>query len=249
MSFDQEIEARLRKAVKRFWNTRETQAQKQGSSSGGKDAGARSAVTGGAQMNGFIDLVRELLCENGLPRASVYCEKCVELPGWYRPEKKWDLLVVSDGMLIAGIEFKSQVGSFGNNYNNRTEEAIGSATDIWSAYREGAFKPSARPWLGYLMFLEEAPGSLSPVRAKEPHFRVFPEFREASYAKRYEILLTKLVRERLYDAACFLMSNDADGGKGLYREPSPELSFRNFFASLVAKAIAVAKSAERAEAP
>ncbi len=39
--------------------------------------------------------------------------------------KKWDLLVV-EGCLIAAIEFKSQVGSFGNNYNNRTEEALGS---------------------------------------------------------------------------------------------------------------------------
>lgn len=130
--------------------------------------------------------------------------------------------------LLAGIEFKSQVGSFGNNYNNRTEEAIGSATDVWAAYREGAFKPSARPWLGYLMLLEEAPGSLAPVRAREPHFNVFPEFKESSYAKRYEILLTKLVRERLYDAACFLMSNAKGGPKGLYREPAPELNFQNF---------------------
>jgi len=193
-------------------------------------------------MNGFINLVRDLLCENGLPNAHVYCEKYVEIPGWYRPEKKWDLLVVSDGTLLAGIEFKSQVGSFGNNYNNRTEEAIGSATDIWTAYREGAFKPSARPWLGYLMLLEEAPGSLSPVRAREPHFKVFPEFKEASYAKRYEILLTKLVRERLYDAACFLMSNTAKGRKGIYREPAAELSFQNFIASLMAKVIAEAKS-------
>jgi hypothetical protein len=54
--------------------------------------------------------------------------------------------VVADGRLLAGVEFKSQVGSFGNNYNNRTEEAIGSATDIWAAYREGAFKPSVHGW-------------------------------------------------------------------------------------------------------
>lgn len=238
-----EIDTCLQTAVKRFWATRETQARKQGAASGNKDAGARSAVTGGAQMNGFVDLVRDLLCENGLPKADVYCEKRVELPGWYRPEKKWDLLVVSDGKLIAGIEFKSHVGSFGNNYNNRTEEAIGSAADIWSAYREGAFKPSARPWLGYLMLLEEAPRSLTPVRAREPHFEVFPEFKEASYAKRYEILLTKLVRERLYDAACFLMSNATDGRKGLYSEPAPELRFQNFATSLIAKAIANSRSA------
>ncbi len=244
MSPNSALDRRLRAAIKHFWNTRETQAQKQGALSGHRDAGARSAVTGGAQMNGFIDLVRDLLCESGLPRAHVYCEKCVELPGWYRPEKKWDLLVVSDGKLLAGIEFKSQVGSFGNNYNNRTEEAIGNAVDIWAAYREGAFKPSARPWLGYLMLLEESPGSLSPVRAQEPHFKVkvFPEIREASYAKRYELLLTKLVRERLYDATCFLMSNASDGLKGRYREPAVELNFEKFITSLTAKAIAVAKS-------
>jgi len=139
MSLNPEIEKRLQNAVKDFWSTRETQAQKQGGVSGSKDAGARSAVTGGAQMNGFVNLVRDLLCESGLPKAHVYCEKYVEIPGWYRPEKKWDLLIVSNGKLLAGIEFKSQVGSFGNNYNNRTEEAIGSAADIWAAYREGAF--------------------------------------------------------------------------------------------------------------
>lgn len=40
-------------------------------------------------MNGFIALVRDLLCEGGLPQAEVFCEKALELPGWYRPEKKW----------------------------------------------------------------------------------------------------------------------------------------------------------------
>src|ERR1017187_10241539 len=244
MTLNSEIDERLRAAIKHFWGTREVQAQKQGASSGSKDAGPRSAVTGGAQMNGFINIVRDLLCESGLPKTHIYCEKYIELPGWYRPEKKWDLLVVSDGTLLAGIEFKSQVGSFGNNYNNRTEEAIGSAADIWAAYREGAFKPSARSWLGYLMLLEEAPRSIAPVRAREPHFKVFPKFRNASYAKRYELLLTKLVRERLYDAACFLMSRATEGVRGVYREPAPELSFENFIASLLAKAIAVAKIKE-----
>jgi len=242
MTLNSDMDKRLQDAIRHFWKTRNKQAQKQGSVSGNKDAGARSAVTGGAQMNGFVSLVHDLLCENGVPKTEIYCEKSMELPGWYRPEKKWDLLIVSDGQLLAGIEFKSQVGSFGNNYNNRTEEAIGSATDLWAAYREGAFEPSARPWLGYLMLLEEAPGSLSAIRAREPHFNVFPEFKEASYAKRYEVLLTKLVRERLYDSACFLMSNAEDGHKGVYKEPASELSFRNFIEPLLAKAIALART-------
>jgi hypothetical protein len=242
MSSAPQLDQRLRAAIRHFWTTRQSQAQKRGSATGAKDAGARAAVTGGAQMNGFIALVRDLLCRNGLPQAHVLCEKGVELPGWYRPEKKWDLLIVSDGRLIAGIEFKSQVGSFGNNFNNRTEEAIGSATDLWAAYREGAFEPSARPWLGYLMLLEEAPRSMSPVRNREPHFEVFPEFRDASYAQRYEILLTKLVRERLYDAACFLLSDSTNGPKGGYREPASELSFQNLITSLLGRVIAVSKA-------
>ncbi|HKV26704.1 MAG TPA: PaeR7I family type II restriction endonuclease [Candidatus Acidoferrales bacterium] len=238
------MDGRLRQAIRHFWSTRETQAQKQGAVTGSRDAGARTAVTGGRQMDGFVSLVREFLCENGLVKTDVHCEAKLELPGWYRPEKKWDLLVVSAGQLLAGIEFKSQVGSFGNNYNNRTEEAIGSAADIWAAYREGAFKPAARPWLGYLMLLEYAPGSTRPVRAQEPHFKVFPEFKSASYAKRYEILLTKLVRERLYDSACFLMSDAKSGPRGLYQEPVPELRFENFMASLLARAISITKTGD-----
>jgi len=105
-----QLDRRLSAAVTHFWNTRETQAQRQGLSSGSKDAGSRSAVTGGAQMNGFVNLVRDALCDGGLPQAHVYCEKRIELPGWYRPEKKWDLLVVADSKLVAGIEFKSQIG-------------------------------------------------------------------------------------------------------------------------------------------
>jgi hypothetical protein len=243
MSLQPKITARLRAAIRQFWETRDAQARRQGSATGTKDAGARAAVTGGAQMDGFVSLVRDLLSDNGVERTEVHCEKALNLPGWFRPEKKWDLLFVSDGKLIAGIEFKSQIGpSFGNNYNNRTEEAIGSAADLWAAYREGAFKPSARPWLGYLMLLEETSGSTSSVRNREPHFKVFPEFKDASYMRRYEILLTKLVRERLYDAACFLMSDAQGGRRGNYREPVPELTFENFITSLLAQAIAISRS-------
>jgi len=245
MSAGSDLDRRVRGAIRHFWKTRDRQATKQGSGTGTKDAGARSAVTGGAQMNGFVKLVRDLLCEVGLERTQVHCESGLELPGWYRPEKKWDLLFVSDGQLIASIEFKSQVGpSFGNNYNNRTEEAIGSASDLWAAYREGAFKPSSRPWLGYLMLLEEGAGSTSPVRNREPHFQVFPEFKDSSYAQRYRVLLTKLVRERLYDSACFLLSNREGGLRGSYREPDPELTFEKFIASLLARAIAMARASE-----
>lgn len=235
------LEQRLVKAVQQFWSQRGQQAQAQSGSEGGKDRGDRSAVTGGKHLDGFRELVADLLIASGLQRATIYWRQKTELPGWFRAEKNWDLLVVADGKLVAIAEFKSQVGSFGNNFNNRTEESLGNATDLWAAYEEGAFKPSERPWLGYLMLLEDAPGSTSPVRVKQPHFPVFPEFRDASYAARYELLLTKLVRSRLYDAACFLMSSRSAGLTGEYREPSVELSFRNLVTSLLARAIAAAR--------
>lgn len=100
MALNPELDKRLRKAIRHFWSTRETQAQKQGLTSGTRDSGARTAVTGGRQMNGFISLVSEYLCENGLPKAHVYCDTRIELPGWFRPEKKWDLLIVADGQLL-----------------------------------------------------------------------------------------------------------------------------------------------------
>ncbi len=93
-----------------------------------------------------------------------------------------------------------------------------------------------------MMLLEDAPASMRPVKAREPHFKVFPEFRDASYGKRYEILLTKLVRERLYDSACFLLSSAKGGVSGGYREPAAELTFEKFIASLLARATAIAKT-------
>jgi hypothetical protein len=235
-----DLDLKLSHAVLYFWSTRERQALEQGTESGKKDAGSRAAVTGGAQMDGFVRLVRDILNDSGLKQGEIKYESRLEIPGWYRSEKKWDLLVIVDGKLLACIEFKSQIGpSFGNNFNNRAEEAIGNATDLLAAYREGAFKPSQRPWLGYFMLLEECPASTKPVRSWEPYFRVFAEFQGASYAQKYQLLLTKLMRERLYDSTCLILSS-RDGGKtGSYLEPDPELGFRSFMKSLVGRVAAL----------
>lgn len=234
-----ELKARVSKAVKHFWRTRQAQQTNQGAKTGRRDYGARGAVTGGKQLDGFVGLINDLLVESGLPQPTILTRSrgAVILPGFFRPTKQWDLPVVVKGNVLAAIEFKSQVGpSFGNNYNNRTEEALGSAIDLWTAYRENALKGSVRPRLGYFMLLEETEGSTTPVAVDEPHFPVFPECVGASYAKRYQLLCLKLVRERLYDATCLLMSNRERGKKGYFAEPLPEISFANFAASLTAQA-------------
>jgi len=95
-------------------------------------------------MDAIAKLLEEIFLDAGFPSESISRASRLELPGYYRAEKKWDLVVVHDGQLAAAIELKSQVGpSFGNNFNNRSEEAIGNATDIWTT----ASSTSADPQL------------------------------------------------------------------------------------------------------
>ena len=237
MNYSQQVA----QAVEHSWYARLKQDNNQGSTTGVRDAGNRSSVTGGAQLDGFIHLLASILEAAGLPDHTIFTKQTV-LPGYFRPTKDWDLVAVVDGELLATIEFKSHVGpSFGNNFNNRVEEALGSATDVLAAYREGAFKPSQKPWLGWLMLLEDTQRSQTPVRVSEPHFEVFEEFKQASYVKRYELFCERLVRERLYDAACLLLSNRDSGLRGGYSEPNEEVNFKNFATSLSAHAMAYVK--------
>jgi hypothetical protein len=239
----QNLEARLHDAVREFWEHYKDQAKTQGSETGrSKDRGGRNLATAGAYLSGFHRLIAKILEHAGLKEATICWRQRTELPGWFRAEKNWDLLVVVEGRLIAVVEFKSQVGSFGNNFNNRTEEALGNALDLWTAFEAGAFAPSERPWLGCFTIVEDAPWSKNPARVKVPYFPITEEFRDASYAKRYELLLLRLLRRRLYDAGCFLMSTRDGGLQGDYREPNPELSFRNFVVPLTARALAIAQT-------
>ncbi|RYG28335.1 restriction endonuclease, partial [bacterium] len=191
-----------------FWDARGRQQQKQ--VEGGRiDAGTRGAVTGGSQMGALEVLMVDILREAGLEDLAIRTRLGLELPGYFRPEKKWDLLVVSKGQLVAAIEFKSQVGpSFGNNFNNRSEEAIGNAVDLWTAYREGLLGTGPRPFVGFFFLLEDCARVHTPVRLVEPHFKADPVFHGSSYAKRYELLGRRLLRERHYDGVCLTLATN-----------------------------------------
>lgn len=226
-------------AVRYFWNKRALQAKNQ-NVRGAKDQGLRSEATGGKHMDGFFSPIRDLLIDVGVPEGDICTRKAfLNLPGYFRAEKQWDLIVVKhypDGgkELVAVLELKSQKGpSFGNNINNRTEELLGSAYDLWTAYREGAFKTSPSPWLGYLILLEDCERSQKSVRNNEPHFEVFPEFKGASYVERYHQTCLRLVRERVYSEVCYLLAKEEDKMKPRnYSEPDETLSGYRFLRSL-----------------
>jgi type II restriction enzyme len=227
-----DYDAKARAAVRKFWTGRKKAVTKQ-KAGGRADQGERSAVTGGSNMNGFIDLVVDIVHANGLPDAEIKLNRrLLTLPGFFRPTKLWDLLVIYQGKLIAAIEFKSQVGSFGNNANNRCEEALGTAIDLWTAYRKGAFGESKRPFAGYLMLLEDAPKSRTPVKDVSPNFKLFPEFIDASYAERYNILCKKLMEENLYTAASVILSPRSASKSGVYSEMGDMTGLESFVTTL-----------------
>ena len=240
-----DFEERTSHAVQVFWDTRAAAMEHQ-RLNGIVDQGERAGVTNGKNMDGFVTLIADLVAANGLDDAELFMTRGVNtLPGYFRPSKDWDLLVMREGVLIAAIELKSQVGpSFGNNFNNRTEEAIGSAVDLWTACREGALGDQPTPFVGWLMHVEDAPGSTRPVRVTQRHFDVFPEFRDTSYLERYELLCRRLVLEKLYTEAALVISTRRGGLNGEYAQMSDATSFKRFvvaFAAHIAQVAAMFK--------
>ncbi|MGQ9675437.1 MAG: PaeR7I family type II restriction endonuclease [Chloroflexota bacterium] len=252
----QDLDKDLQKAIQSFWNTRREQGERQAQSDR-QDQGARSEVTGGAHMKALESVVASRLERLRLPdltiQGGVTGERArTELPGFYRPEKAWDMVVLSHKRLVATIEFKSQVGpSFGNNANNRAEEAIGNGEDIRKAIREERFgKDAPLPFIGYVFLLEDCPAVHSPVSVREPFFVVDPVFKKqakspvnethmgVSYAQRYETLCRRLRLEGLYTATCLILATK--GSPTRVTLPAEDLSFRVFMATLLGHAAAFA---------
>ncbi len=229
-----------------FWANREKARQKQ-IESGRTDQGERAGVTAGKNMDGFLALVVDLVRSNGLAHAHIHQQKAaLTLPGFFRPTKLWDLLVINEGRLVAAVEFKSQVGpSFGNNFNNRTEEAIGTAQDLKTAYREGAFGDHPRPFVGWMMMVEDAPESSRPVTDRSPHFPIFKEFEKASYLQRYEVLCRRLVQEQLYSSATLLASPRSAVSTGNFTCLSELTSLETFVTSFAGHVAAEAARGPR----
>jgi Restriction endonuclease XhoI len=221
-----EVAAHVGKAVTHYWGKRSGQAKKKTN----LDAGSRGEVTGGQHLNAFVQLLCELIYAAGFTNDEVRFKSGVELPGYYRPTKKWDVVVIRKNRLCAAIELKSQVGpSFGNNFNNRTEEAVGSSEDVWTAFRDKLLG-NYPPWLGYFFFLEDTAKSRNVVRLAKSVFAHDRVFLNTSYSDRYAILCKRMVLERKYNAATLLLSKK--GTSGVYTEVSNDLRIMPFLRGL-----------------
>ncbi len=231
----------LSQAVKQFWMNRLDVGRS------GQE-GNRAAVIAGKNMDGFLKIIEELIKRVGMDESASILrgKKRLTIPGYFRPTKMWDAMVIYKGYLLAAFEFKSHVGSFGNNFNNRAEESVGSAFDFWTANRENAYAITNNvdqsklllkdyfksPFLAYLALVESCKASSIPVRVDEQHFNVFPEFKNTSYLDRYKLLCQKLENEKLYSSTALVFSDRESGlQNGEFSSPQtlhPKHLFRSF---------------------
>lgn len=233
----EKYEKEVTKCIRTFWRSRSSALAK---NKKGKrqDTGSRGGATAGKNLDGFSRFLQSEIKLLGEKNLEVYeRKKLVTLPGYFRPTKQWDLVVTHLGNLVAVIELKTLGGpSFGNNANNRCEEAIGSAVDFRTLQREGGFGGGAAPFLGYFILIHDEEGSRrEPSKPpSSPHFSCDPIFQTASYQKRMSILCERMMQEGLYDCAAAMASPKATKNSANFQDLSETASFHRLLVKLTA---------------
>lgn len=232
-------EALVAQAIQDFWDSRSGQAEKQ-KLSGTVDAGTRGTVTGGKHLDSLAALISKIFQQNEFSISDK-----TTLPGWYRRNKNWDIVATYRSELAGIVELKSQVGSIGNNANNRIEEMIGQAVDIAKATEENLLG-GLPAWFGYVMVIEDSPKARAVARGNGragllAQYPADPVFDDTSYIDRYRIAFERLQADKKLDAGLLIVSTK----DGAYRYPTQACSFQAFAAAIQARATIV--RARRAE--
>ncbi|WP_328550010.1 PaeR7I family type II restriction endonuclease [Streptomyces sp. NBC_00366] len=194
-----------------------------------EDAGTEGSVRGGKQFDPIVSLVANFFRDAGYPASCIQTASQLELPGFYRPQKKWDVVVTWGTILVAAFELKALGGpSYGNNFNNRVEEAVGSATDVRRAFSEEYREAS--PWLGYFYLMEDDAGSRRPVKTAKSPLPVSDTWLDLSYQERGGVFCERLLADHLYDTVCYIT---APKGSGSFSEPVPSVGWSAFSEAII----------------
>jgi hypothetical protein len=241
----QNYEERVSEAVKSFWQVREA-----------------SGVRSGKTLDEFAKLLEWVVHSHGLPNAKLLTGRKAQLPGYFRPTKSWDIMIMNNETLIAAVELKSIADSFGKNANNRNEEALGSGVDIKEAFEEDAFEGLTRIFTGYIILVEDCAATQSSVQIQMKHFRAmedfmlnpeerdekyvrnnngeFPAIDGVSYMNRFDILCRRLMQKHLYTAASVIKTSRTAINDGGFSNVSRETGIKAFLASLASHAETIA---------
>jgi hypothetical protein len=216
-------------------------------------------------MTGHAVLVKDMLIERGVPPEDIAIQAKghggTAVPTWVGPSKEWDVVVYRnrdrehlDREIVALLEFKSQVGSIGNNQTNRLDEAVGCAANIRLHHRMGNLAPvDKRIWMGYCLLCCPGDDEIAPTtRLKQPimpvdnvwlskasmdaseNERSARSIEGLDYLARYGVALSRLENNELYDKVGFMQTcSSTILGRSVYLQPFPELSVEKMVGSLV----------------
>ncbi len=220
----------LESALVSFWQTRNEQADRSRATGAAGSLSLRGEVTGGKHLSAIELLVAQIVRDSGVPDDRLRMQRR-SVPGYFRRTKDWDVAILVGGRPMAIIELKSMVGpDVGKNFNNRTDEALGQAIDVWKAAERGLLGEGSRLWIGYLMVLEDNAAVHKPTKTQRGAiFPPDPIFENASHAERFRIFFERMITERMLDAACVVLT---PRGSGDHSHPSPTTSFETFVAAL-----------------
>jgi hypothetical protein len=220
-------------AISAYWAAKEEQRAAAEAVSSSAEGNAK-AVRGGGHFNPVANLLARFFTDAGYPAESIAASgRKTVLPGHFRPNKAWDLVVVHKEVLVAAIELKALGGpSYGNNYNNRVEEALGNAVDLSHANRAGLIGRE-KPWMGYFFLLEDSPEARQPQEPRtNPAIPTAPEWPVLSVRERFSLTGRRLLDEGLYNAVCYVTASSTQPTP---REPEPLLDWRHFSAAIEAR--------------
>ncbi len=222
----------VRNALLKSFDIREQSAELQ-IKRGVVDTGLRSQVTAGRHLNPITEVIVSDLRSMGISDDCIY-DNQTNLPGWFRVSKQWDLLAFHEDRLIAAIELKSICSSYGNNLNNRAEEAIGESVDAKYAIQKGLIGQTIPPLLCYALIVKKEKKSTTICKAsRKSHFPLDPVYVNTSYIDKFKILCQRMRREGLFGAVWFVTVDPIDG---IVEEPDPDLTYEKFIAEIRGKA-------------
>ena len=124
---------RVQAAVASYWNVRRTQAERS-RDLGVVNTGLRAEVTGGRHMNALQLLLVEVFVDAGIPPQMLEVKKR-PVPGYFRRDKSWDIVVTVSDRVLAIIELKSS--SDRTPVRTSTTEPTKRSVRRWT---------SGRPW-------------------------------------------------------------------------------------------------------
>lgn len=193
---DEAFRQEMRNAVQTYWRVH-------------RETGGRTES--GLHIARFADVTRHVVNRVARFHFNVaHSGKGIELPGYYRRTKRWDVLITHRRKPVAAIEFKSMSASYGNNFNNRLEEAVGSSADLRQARLHGELGEIDPPFLGWLILVRDEPES-STLTSEPSKLFAARVFDRTSYIQRFQILCRRMVEQGLYDAATVIKSRKEDG--------------------------------------